>query len=93
MTGDERIVALLCCKRCGKHYIEDWVDVGGWDDTPSEITERLFGPLAPAAAAAVLADMRTCPNPHSKYCDCPVHARLEDVIDQLPTCRILSRRS
>jgi hypothetical protein len=92
VTGDERLVALLQCRECQRYYVEDWVDVGGWDDSPTEITERLFGPLPRDRAAAVLTDMETCPDPHHRSCRCPVHARLDALIEELPTCRIVSRR-
>jgi len=86
VTGDERLVILLRCNGCGRHYLNDWVEVGGWDDTPTEVVDRLFGPLDPAGAEQALSAMQSCPDPNDQHCDCLCHGALDRLIDRLP-CR------
>ncbi len=62
------------CSKCGKHYLSTFFDHTDFDRGQFFIYE-----LGKAEAEGVAAELKKCPTPNAKGCDCPVHtAYLKD---------------
>lgn len=73
MMGDEYTEYYYRCATCGFYTIVSYHDAF---QSVDEEERRVLPPLPPDVGEAHVKLIRTCPNPHDKFCDCEAHQAL-----------------
>lgn len=67
--GEEHINTYLQCDNCSKYFVETYCD-RFCEENSNSLTE-----LNPEIAKRNIEEIKKCPNPHNKLCNCDVHIK------------------
>lgn len=76
LNGNEETVSVYYCPKCQKYYMRGFEDV--FIGEP-DYKIWSYGSFSEEKGEEMIKQIKSCPNPFDKHCDCPAHAYFMDI--------------